>query len=297
MKRYLLALLLLIVPAHAAANKPAAAAETEKEPTLFDLAKWTYGPSKVSIDKYAQVDLKDGYMFTGAEGTRKILEDRGNPTSGNEYGFLMPTNGGWFVVFRFEDVGYVKDDDKDKLNPDKLLSAIRSGNEQGNKRREKMGTSTMKIIGWEYPPKYNEQTHNLEWAIRAESDGRPVVNYNTRLLGRAGVMEAILVINPTNLTAALPEFQDVLKGYTYKSGQNYAEYRQGDKMAKYGLAALVTGGAAALAVKTGLLSTIILFFKKGIKLIVVAVAAVGAWIKRLIYGKPRQDVSGSNTNP
>jgi uncharacterized membrane-anchored protein len=290
MNRILLALI-LVLPLYAADPGNAGSdSKEEKGPSLVDLAKWTYGPFRVDLDKYAQLELPDGFMFTGAQGTQRILEDRGNPTSGNELGFLMPTNGGWFVVFRFEDVGYVKDDDKNKLNPDKLLKSIKEGTEASNKLREKMGTSAMHIIGWEYPPKYNDQTHNLEWAIRAESDGRPVINYNTRLLGRAGVMEAVLVINPTNLSATLPKFQEVLTGYHYKSGQNYAEYRQGDKLAKYGLAALVTGGAAAVAVKTGLLSAIILFFKKAAKLVVVAVVAIGAFIKRLVFGRGREEM-------
>ena len=197
----------------------------------------------------------------------------------------------WFVVFEFSDVGYVKDDDKDKLDPEKLLGVIKRGTEEGNKRRVKMGAAPMKIVGWEVPPKYNEATHNLEWAIRGESDGHAIVNYNTRLLGREGVMEAALVIDPEKLQETLPTFQSLLTGYTYKTGHTYAEYRQGDKLAKYGLAALVTGGAAAVAMKTGLLSSLILFFKKGAKLIIVAVVAVIAAIKRLVLGKGRDEMT------
>jgi uncharacterized membrane-anchored protein len=51
------------------------------------------------------------------------------------------------------------------------------------------------------------------------------------------------------------------------------------------LAALVTGGAAAVALKTGLLGWLILTFKKGAKLIVVAVVAIGAFIKKLFTRK------------
>lgn len=64
--------------------------------------------------------------------------------------------------------------------------------------------------------------------------------------------------------------------------QKYSEYKPGDKLAEYGLGALVVGGAAAAAAKSGLL--------KGLgKFLWVAVfgVAAGAWtfIKRIFAGK------------
>lgn len=252
--------------------------------SLLKRLTWIKGPAKAELKSIAEVQVPEGFVFTGAKGTRQLLEAMGNPTSGSELGFLAPTSLVWFVVFEFADVGYVKDDDKDKLNADKILKSITAGTEQANRQREKMGAAPLHITGWEIPPRYNEQTHNLEWAIRGESEGKQVINYNTRLLGRKGVMEVNLVIDPEKIGAAMPAYQAVLKDYSYKSGERYAEYRSGDKLAKYGLAALITGGAAAVAIKTGLFTTLLLFFKKAWKLVVLGVAAVIAWFKRLITG-------------
>lgn len=281
LKSFLLAafsLCLAVVPARAA-DEPAA----QPNPLLSQI-DWTKGPAKAELKSLAEVQIPKGFMFTGSKGTQKLLEAMGNPTSGSELGFLAPTSLVWFVVFEFSDVGYVKDDDKDKLDPNKMLKSIQAGNEEANKFRKKMGAPPLKITGWELPPRYNEQTHNLEWAIRGESEGEPVVNYNTRLLGRKGVMEVNLVIDPEKLAGAMPAYETVLKDYSYKSGERYAEYRQGDKLAKYGLAALITGGAAAIAVKTGLFAGLILFFKKAWKLVVIGVVAVAAFIKKLLFG-------------
>jgi uncharacterized membrane-anchored protein len=281
LKSFLLAifsLCLAIVPARAA-DEPAA----QPNPLLSQI-DWTKGPAKAELKSLAEVQVPEGFMFTGSKGTQKLLEAMGNPTSGSELGFLAPTSLVWFVVFEFSDVGYVKDDDKDKLDADKMLKSIQAGNEEANKFRKKMGVPPLKITGWELPPRYNEQTHNLEWAIRGESEGDAVVNYNTRLLGRKGVMEVNLVIDPEKLAGAMPAYAAVLKDYSYKSGERYAEYRQGDKLAKYGLAALITGGAAAVAVKTGLFASLILFFKKAWKLVVIGVVAVAAFIKKLLFG-------------
>jgi uncharacterized membrane-anchored protein len=262
----------------------AADAESSKEASILSKINWTKGPAKADLKTLAEVQVPEGFVFTGPKGTQKLLESMGNPTSGSELGFLAPTSLVWFVVFEFSDVGYVKDDDKNKLDADKLLKSIKEGTEAANKYREKMGAAPMHITGWEIPPRYNDQTHNLEWAIRGESEGSPVINYNTRLLGRKGVMEVNLVIDPDKLNAALPQYQTLLTDYSYKQGERYAEYRSGDKLAKYGLAALITGGAAAVAVKTGLFASLVLFFKKGAKVIVIAVVAVIAWLKKLFTG-------------
>lgn len=254
---------------------------------------WLKGPQKATLKDIATIELPEGFMLTGEKGTKELLESMGNPTSGSELAFLAPTNLEWFVIFEFADIGYVKDAEKEKLDADALLASIRKGTEQANKMREEMGASPMKIVGWEHPPRYNPATQNLEWAIRGESDGQAVLNYNTRILGRKGVMEANLVIDPEALNVTLPVYQKLLGAYSFQQGQSYAEYRSGDKIAKYGLAALITGGAAAVAIKTGLLGSLILFMKKGWKLVVVAVIAVGAGLKKLVLGGRRKDLDGA----
>ena len=265
-----------------------AGAGEERELPLQDKLQWIKGPTNVSLADIAEVNVPPGYAFLAAQDTRTLLEAFGNPTDGSELGMLAPEPTKWFVVFQFSDVGYVKDDDKDKLDADKMLSSIQAGNEEANQQRKKMGSAPLSITGWEQPPRYNELTHNLEWAIRGESEGDPVVNWNTRLLGRRGVMEVQLVVDPAELQATLPQYAEVLKSYSYKSGQSYAEYRQGDKVAKYGLAALVVGGAAVGAAKLGFFSALIPFLKKGWVLIVAAVAAVASWFRRLALGGRRK---------
>jgi len=87
--------------------------------------------------------------------------------------------------------------------------------------------------------------------LRSES-GDYSVNYSIRLLGRMGVMHAVLVTDPNSLTNDIREFKTVLTGYNFDPGQRYAEFRSGDKIAAYGLTGLILGGGAAVAAKTGL---------------------------------------------
>lgn len=94
-------------------------------------------------------------------------------------------------------------------------------------------------------------------------------------------MEVILITDPESLKGTLPVFKDLMANYTFTTGNSYAEYRPGDKIAKYGLAALVLGGAAVGAAKLGLFTWLILFLKKGWKLVIVAFGAVAAFFKKL----------------
>jgi len=252
------------------------------------------GPATAKLGSQAQIDLPVGYEFLDGPTTRALMKASGEPTSDAELGLIMPTNADWSVLFEYQEVGYVKDDDKDKLNADKLLQSIKEGTAEANKERVRNGVAPLEIVGWEVPPRYDEKTHNLEWAVRATSEGRQILNYNTRLLGRKGVMEVVLIVEPEQLQETLPTFRNMLANYSFQTGQTYAEYRSGDKVAKYGLAALVVGGAAVGAAKLGLLSGLFLILKKGWKLVVLAVAAVIAAIKKLmarVFGGRQQTSS------
>ncbi len=251
---------------------------------------WQSGPSTAQVGQIAEIEVPKGFLFAGAEDTKRLMEYFENPISGDELGLLTPESeeAFWFLVFEFGDSGYVSDDEKDSLDTDAMLEALIEGNEIGNQERKDRGWGTLKLVGWEREPNYNPDTNNLEWAIRLENEERePIVNYNTRLLGRRGVMEVALVVDPTKLSAILPTYADLLNNYSFKPGQTYAEYREGDKIAKYGLAALITGGAVAVAAKTGLLAVLGKFLGK----IWYVLVAGGAAIFRKLFGGSKTSTS------
>ena len=243
---------------------------------------WETCPCTGALGSMATVNVPEGFMFTGAQGTKMFMEATQNPVDGNELGVILkPGQTGWFVVFSFNDIGYVKDDEKDSLDANEILAGLKSGNEAANKERRERGWGTLNIIGWEKPPFYDTRTNNLTWSIKAQSDDSVSANYSVRLLGRGGVMNADLVLGVEDLPTAVPEFDQILTGFSFTPGNKYAEFRSGDKIATYGLTALVAGGVGAAALKSGLLA-------KFWKLIVVGVVAVvGALRKALssLFGK------------
>jgi uncharacterized membrane-anchored protein len=266
------ALALLCVLARAARAEDAAPADAPK-------VKWTPGPAQVQVGELAQVELPDALAFAGAEDTRALLERMGNPTDGSELGLVVPKaqDQDWFIVFEWAGIGYVKDDEKDKIDADALLKSIREGTEESNAERKKRGRSPLHVVGWAEPPRYDARTHNLTWAVLARNEeGHESVNYNVRVLGREGVMSITLVEEPKLLAQAKPAVEQVIAAFTYHDGKRYAQWVPGDKVAKYGLTALVAAGAGAAAAKLGLFAVLAKIFAKAGKAIAVGIAALGA---------------------
>jgi uncharacterized membrane-anchored protein len=261
----------------------------EDETTKFlNSLKWTVGPGSAKVGGQAEIKVPEGARFTDAAGTRKMLEMMHNPTNGSELGLLTNDQLDWFVIFEFEDIGYVKDADKEKLDVQAMLESLREGNEAGNEERKKRGWAPITIVGWHTAPFYNKETNNLEWCIKGASEGHDIVNYNTRILGRGGVMSANLLVAPEQLDTVLPGIKSTLKGFSYTEGKKYSEWKSGDKIAKYGLSALVVGGAVGVAAKLGLLGKLAASLGKLWKLVIVGFAALGAALKGLLFGKKKE---------
>jgi uncharacterized membrane-anchored protein len=238
---------------------------------------WINGPTQVQLFGNSTLNVPDGYVFLNPPEMVKFEAITHNLGGESEY-FLAPNNLRWGARFSFKDDGYVKDDEK--IDADALLASIKTGTAQANKERRERGWDEMEVLGWQAAPHYDTQTNRLEWAVSGKDlkSNTEIVNLNTRILGRGGVMSVVLIASPDELTAATSEFNSTLSGFAYVSGQRYAEYKPGDKIAKYGLAALVTGGAAAIAVKTGLWKVIVGAVVAGWKFIAAAFVAIFAGI-------------------
>ena len=245
---------------------------------------WVKGPQKVQLFGNSSLQVPADYVFLDQAETAKLQALQHNLSNGTEY-FFAPKNGRWEVFFSYSDDGYVKDDEK--IDAPALLKSIEENTVAGNKMRRDRGWDEMQVVGWQTAPHYETQTNRLEWAIDGKNlrTNDVVVNFNTRILGRGGVTSAVLVSSPDNLDEAIGDFKSTLTGFEYLPGKRYAEYKQGDKIAKYGLAALITGGAAAIAVKTGLWKVILGGLIAGWKFIAAAAVAIFGGLARRLKRK------------
>jgi uncharacterized membrane-anchored protein len=260
----------------AAAQQKAPESDVWTQITKLD---WKFGPTQGSIGAIASIDVPQGFVFLGQADTRRFLELQGNLGADNNYTF-GPRNLSWFSVFAFDASGYVKDDEK--IDPDELLAILKQSNVASNEERKRRGLRTLVLESWHVPPHYDVQSKRLEWGtILRDESGEISVNYTVRLLGRSGVMSAVLVSDPASLDSDMKAFKTALAGFDFASGQKYSEFRAGDKVAEYGLTALVVGGAAAAAAKAGLFKYLGKFIWVGL----LGLAGLWAAMRRFFSGR------------
>jgi uncharacterized membrane-anchored protein len=274
-RRWVSMALTYLLANNAFAQESARAPAAEENPIAT--LDWIVGPTQVDVAGRAQLTIPEGYAYLEPGETAKFQELIQNPSNGRE-SMIAPQDLSWFGLLEFEAVGYVKDDDE--IYATDLLESVQDGTAQANAERRERGWGELKIVGWQYEPRYDEATHRLEWAIIGESPGQRSVNFNTRLLGRKGVTSALLVAAPEDLDAATIAFKEVLGDFAYRSGERYADVQEGDRIAEYGLAALIAGGGAAAAAKAGL------FKGLGNFIVGIGVAAMAGF--RALFGRKKQ---------
>lgn len=222
------------------------------------------------------------YSFLNPSDTDKFLELNGNPPAGGKSNTVASIESDWFAVLRFAPEGYVKDDEK--IDADALLSTLKENNQRESEERRQKGYSALKILGWSIPPRYDRQHKRLEWGtlLRDEQSNAVYANVSTKMLGRSGYTNVVLVTSsPESVEKDLADFKAAMANFSYVNGEKYSDWKQGDKVAAYGLGALVVGGAAAAMTSKGGL--------KAIGLAVVAgLAALWAAIKRLFLGRKQE---------
>lgn len=259
-----------------------------------DLQPDSKGPGKVTLgSKLATLNLPKGYMFFGADKARQMME-RGGNSSGKEVGAILPADqdADFGIVLEFDDSGYVEDKDAGKIDADKILESYKEGTEQANEQRKERGLGELHVTGWEEKPSYDAKRHVVIWSLQGENEKKEqFVNYNTRVLGRKGVLSVNLMCDNKDLPAVKPKSQEIVKNISFNPSERYEDYKSGDKVSAGGLVALIAGGAL-LAKKTGVIAFLFMMLKPfllllkagGVKLVGAVVVGLG-WIGSKLFGR------------
>lgn len=251
------------------------------------------GPRDIPLRDQAVLKLPQGYIFIPTPAASEYMRAMGSAVGDRFLGMIVPEqdDANWVVVMEYVDAGYIKDDEAKTWNVDELLNSYRQGTEEANKDRAERGFPQLEVTGWVEKPDYDETSRRLVWSMSVkhkgaqESDGQSV-NYNTYALGRDGYISLNLVTDLKAINRLKPVATELLAALQYNAGKSYADFNEStDKVAEYGLAALVGG---VVAKKLGLLALGAAFFAKFAKIILVALAAFGTIIGKLL-GRKKSD--------
>lgn len=241
----------------------------------------------------AELNLPSSFRYLSPDSAETLLvEGWGNPPGNATLGMVIPSylnpleKEGWGIVITYSDDGYVSDADAEEINYTELLEEMKESSKQESQQRIADGYGKMLLTGWAEPPRYEKSSHKLYWAQEFVTDytAENALNYNIRVLGRHGVLVLNAVAGMNQIDRIREEMPALLAVTEFTAGNRYEEFDSNtDKVAEYGLAALVAGGVAA---KMGLFTkffALLLAFKK---LLFIAGAAVIGWISR-VFGKKR----------
>jgi len=278
-------------PALAAHAPPSAQQQAVQKAAAAAHAALVRGPANVTLRDQATLALPEHFGFVPRKEAVPLMEAMGNTVDEEFLGLVYPLGDGantdWFVTLDYSASGYVKDDDAKHWDADKLLQSLKDGTEEGNAERVKIGVPPLVVTRWIEPPAYDGNAHRLVWSAEAKrkdgADNDPTVNYNTYLLGREGYVSLNLITSASTVAGDKAAAHALLDAMSFNSGKRYGDFNSStDKVAAYGLAALVAGVAAK---KLGLLAILAAMAVKFAKVIAVAVAGLFVGIKRMLKSR------------
>jgi hypothetical protein len=199
---------------------------------------WELGLNTANLGAVASIGIPQGYRLMNEADARSFLEHLGNPVPKGLLGILAPQSGNWWAVFAFTGSGYIKDADKQSLDPVEILQALRKRAEPENLTPADLSKAPAASVEWKELPYFNAYSHTLAWAIQAETSRSQTINDTVLIFGRSGVLE-LTAVQPYEVGADLPPITQLARHITFQEGKRYEDYQSGDKLAKTSLLGLI----------------------------------------------------------
>lgn len=275
----------------AAEETAEAATEESSGPEL------TYRTGDVELpNKIATLHLGSRFRYLDPSETEKLLVGWGNPPGSETQGAVVPasvepfSDAGWAVILTYDDEGHIDDAEAAEIDYDDMLEDMKAGTEEENKQRKNAGYEAVHLVGWAEKPRYDATTKKLYWAqeLNFEGSENHTLNYEVRVLGREGVLSMNAVASMTQLSQIRSDMGPLIDVAEFNQGQRYADYNpKTDRLAEYGLGALVAGTVAG---KLGLFAKLGAFLLAFKKIIFGVVIALGAGIAKFLGRKKDQTI-------
>ncbi|MGH7673942.1 MAG: DUF2167 domain-containing protein [Gemmatimonadales bacterium] len=245
---------------------------------------------------FATVSVPPSFRYLSPAAADPLLAEMWEVPDGQTLlGLLLPPgvtsledSAGWGIVITYE-AGHVSDEDAAGMDYRALLRSMREA-------------SDGELLGWAVPPEYDRERHILSWANELDFGGGPMLEYNLRMLGRAGVLHLTAAAAWMSQLAEVESCMIELRGAVdFTDGHRYADFDKAtDRMATYGFGALVAGNAAVTGggvvgwVVNVVLRRVIYKVKKFIAAVVVAGLAV-LW--KVVTGRREQPAPAPVSRP
>lgn len=219
-----------------------------------------YQQGKIELEDIGtKLIVPDGYYFLDVKDANSVLVNLwGNPPDDSVRGMLFPIGNlpnhpdaskSWGIAVSYEDSGHVSDEDAESADYDEVLKQLQSDATEANAWRRENGYPYVMVMGWASDPFYDQQNRAMHWAEKLKFEGTEelILNYNLRILNRAGILVMSYIANMEHLSAAKASIPDVIKMVSFGDGYRYADYNSWwDWDADFGVAGMITAAAVAV---------------------------------------------------
>lgn len=258
---------------------------------------WQYGPGSFALpNSGSTIELtQDQEILIGEEAARYDYLTGGIESPETEAIVWSATDDSQIFI-TFFDVGYVTEEDWEKVNPADFMKQMMEIQESANAEREQVGYSPFYIAGWRQEPTFDPMQHTAFWATDLSDPEGTWVNAVALRLSRDGYHHIIWSGGTDSFVSAETTLGGLLASHQYDSGHRYDEYVDGDPHSDTSIGQLA---AAAMGVDigaigaAGVIGAAILFLKKGWVIVIPVVAGIVAWMRR----RKRKAVTATGTPP
>jgi uncharacterized membrane-anchored protein len=251
-----------------------------------------YKTGKISLgNDIASINVSSQFKFLAPDEAAYVVQDLwGNPKGNAPLGLLFPVSsgatdpGGYAFIIKYEDIGYVKDEDADKINYDDLLKELKESGIKENEERRRLNLNTMDLVDWAEKPHYDKNKKVLYWAKEFVVPGADfhTLNYDIRILGRKGVLTLQAVSAMDQLDSVNNHINEVLTMVSFNEGHKYSNFNsKTDQVAAWTIGGLVAGKVLA---KVGFFAVILKF----LKFIIIGLGVAGGAVWRFITGRKKK---------
>lgn len=268
------------------------------------LASLKFENGKIELPNgIATLDLPYSFRYLNPVDSNRVLVDAwGNPPGGTTLGMIFPSylsplnQNTWGIIITYDEDGHVNDTDADEIKYDELLKDMQTSAEAANEERKKQGYAPVSLLGWAETPSYDKANHKLYWAkeLAFGDVQQHTLNYNIRVLGRKGVLVLNAVARMDQLDLIKSKIPQIVAATNFKPGNDYGDFNSDtDKVAAYGIAALVAGGVAAKLGLFAKLFALLIAFKK---IILIGIVGLGYSIMKFLGKRKKEAAPTQNEN-
>lgn len=265
----------------------------------LEAMQWIAGPGSHSLPlSHGQVELREGQELLLGEVAARYDYLTGGIRTPETEAIVWNAADGSLTYLSFYGVGYVTEEDWDRVDPVEFMNQIKEAGVTANAERERVGIDPFYISDWRQQPTFDAAGHTAYWATDVTDLQTQWVNAVAIRLSRAGYHQIIWAGGGEDFAAAQSTLAGLIGSLSYDEGHRYEDYTDGDEhsgMSIGELAAATMGVEFSGGALAAVLALVLAFGKKGGVILGLVGAGAAALFAR--SRKRRRDAETPTTTP